>query len=113
MADLDSAISKTVKTGKVEFGANEALRSTRLGKAKLIIVASTSPSGLLADLRYYGSTSQVPVITYRGDRFDLGRACGRRFAVSALTVKEAGDSEILELAKEDGVGTADETSEEF
>jgi large subunit ribosomal protein L30e len=113
MADLDKAITKTVKTGKVEFGASEAVRSARLGKAKLVIVASTSPSAILEDLRYYGKASQVPIITYKGDRFDLGRVCGKRFTVATLTIKDAGDSEILELANEDSAGTAEQALEEF
>ncbi len=110
MADLDSAIAKAVKTGKVEFGANEALRSARLGKARLIVVASTSPSNVVEDLRYYGRASHIPIITYAGDRFDLGRTCGRRFAVAILTVKETGDSEILELAVGDDAGLAEKES---
>ena len=37
---------------------------------------------------------------YKGSSVDLGMTCGKRFAVSALTVKEPGDSSILDIAQE-------------
>ncbi len=99
MIDMDKALATAVKTGKVIFGANEAIRSAKTGKALLIVIASNNPIQLREDLEYYGKMSQVPVVTYSGDSIDLGMACGRRFAIATLTVKEAGDSEILELAE--------------
>ena len=39
MINIDKAIATAVKTGKVLFGANHAIRSANTGKAKLIVVA--------------------------------------------------------------------------
>ena len=100
MIDEDKAIATAVKTGKVIFGTNEAIRSIKNGKARLIIMASNIPSQIRGDLEYYGSLSSIPVVTYRGNNIDLGMVCGRLFAVATLTIKEAGDSEILKLAGE-------------
>ncbi len=97
MIDVDKAIATAVKTGKVVLGANEALKSAQTGKAQLIVVASNSPSSICEDLRHYGNLSRVPIVSYRGNSIDLGMVCGKRFAVSALTVKEPGDSEILKM----------------
>ncbi|UCB59691.1 MAG: 50S ribosomal protein L30e [Candidatus Bathyarchaeota archaeon] len=111
MIDVDKAIATVVKTGKVVFGANEALRSARNGKARLILVASNRPTKIQS-LEYYGQLSRVPIVTYKGNNSDLGIACGKRFAIAALTVKEAGDSDILRLAENppaEAVG--DETEE--
>ena len=107
MIDVDKAISTAVKTGKVVLGANEALRSAKAGKARLIFLASNTPRGLREDIEYYGRLSEVPVVTYKNTNVDLGMVCGKRFAVTALTVKEAGDSDVLKLIEK-----APETAEE-
>ncbi len=100
MIDLDKAIANVVKTGKVVLGADEAAKSARSGKAQVIIVASSSRARTYEDLQYYGHLSGIPIVLYKGSSVDLGMTCGKRFAVSALTVKEPGDSSILDIAQE-------------
>lgn len=114
MIDVDKAIASAVKTGKVVLGANEALRSAKAGKARLIVVASNSPSQLREEIDHYGKLSQVPVVAYRSNSVDLGMVCGKRFAVTALTVKEPGDSDIMKLteAAEASVEPTEEEAEE-
>lgn len=99
MIDVNKAIATTVKTGKVLFGANNALKNAKIGKARLIIVASNCPQKIREDITYYCRLSNVPVIIYRGNSIDLGTVCGKPFAVSALTIKEPGDSDILRVAE--------------
>lgn len=115
MIDVDKAIATAVRTGKVVFGANEAVRSAKTGKAKIIVVASNNPPQIREDLEYYGKLSQVPVVTYRGNRIDLGMVCGKRFAVATFTVKEHGDSDILKWIEkpEKEPETAEENIEEL
>ena len=114
MIDVDKAIASAVKTGKVVFGASEAIRSARTGKARLIVVASNSPRQLRENIDHNGKLSQVPVVAYRSNSVDLGMICGKRFAVTALTVKEPGDSDIMKLteAAEAPGESADEELEE-
>jgi large subunit ribosomal protein L30e len=99
MIDVDKALATAVKTGKIVFGSDEAIRSAKTGKARLIVVASNNPSSIREDLEYYGKLSQIPIVTYRGNNVDLGIVCGKRFAIAALTVKEPGDSDILKLTE--------------
>ncbi len=115
MIDVDKAITTAAKTGKVVFGANEAIRSVKTGKARLIVVASNSPSKIRENLECYGKLSQVPVITYKGNSIDLGVICRKQFAIAALTVKEPGDSDILKLIEKPEMEreAAEETVEEF
>jgi large subunit ribosomal protein L30e len=110
MIDVDKAIATAVKTGKVVLGATEALRSAKTGKARLIVVASNSPPQIREDIDYYCKLSQVPVVSYKSNNVDLGMVCGKKFAVSALTVKEPGDSDILKLIETSD--TALESAEE-
>jgi len=100
MIDVNKAIGTTVKTGKVLFGANKAVESVKLGRAKLIVLASNCPRKIVDDIRYYSRFSNVPVVIYKGNSIDLGAACGKPFMVSALTVREPGDSDIMKLSEE-------------
>lgn len=97
MTDIKKAIATTVKTGKVLFGINNTVKTAKTGKAKLIIVAANCPESARENVEYYCKLSRIPIIVYKGTGIDLGMACGKPFAVSALTVKEQGDSEILKL----------------
>jgi len=99
MIDVNKAIATTVKTGKVSFGINNAVKNVKTGKAKLIIVASNCPRKNHEDIEYYCRLSNIPVIIYNGTSIDLGTACGKPFMVSALTVRETGDSDILKLTE--------------
>jgi len=95
--DVDKAIATAVKTGKVTFGANAAVQNAKTGKAKLIFVAANCPKMVRDDIENSCKLSQVPFVTYRGSSLDLAAACGKPFVVSALSIREPGDSEILKL----------------
>ncbi len=99
MIDINKAIATTVRTGKVLFGAKNAVRNARIGKAKLIIVAANCSKKIRGDIEYYCRLSDVPIVIYSGTSIDLGSVCRKPFMVSALTIREPGDSEILKLAE--------------
>jgi len=100
MIDVNKAIASVVKTGKVLFGANNAVKSAKLGRARLILLASNCPRNTIDDISYYANFSDVPVVIYKGSSIDLGIVCGKPFMVSALTIREPGDSDILKLTEE-------------
>jgi large subunit ribosomal protein L30e len=95
--DIDKAIATAVKTGKVSFGANSALQNAKAGKAKMIILASNCPATMRQDMEHYCKLSNVPLITYKGSSLDLAALCSKPFTISALSIREPGDSEILRL----------------
>jgi large subunit ribosomal protein L30e len=95
--DVDKAIATAVKTGKVSFGANAALQNAKTGKAKMIILAANCPKDIKEQVEYYGKISKVPVITYKGASMDLAMVCNKLFIISALSIRETGDSEILKV----------------
>jgi len=95
--DVDKAIATAVKTGKVSFGANSAIQNAKTGKTKMIILASNCPKNIHEDIEYYCKLSNVPLITYKGSSKDLAMVCGKPFIISALSLREPGDSEILRL----------------
>lgn len=97
MIDIDKAISTAVKTGKVSFGADSAVQSALTGKTKMIILAANCPKNVREDVEYYCRLSEVPLVTFKGTSLDLAAVCGKPFTVSALSIREPGDSEILKL----------------
>jgi large subunit ribosomal protein L30e len=98
MIDINKAIASTVKTGKVWFGANNAIKNVKVGKAKLVVIAENCPKNIREDIEYYCKFSNIPMIIYKGIGLDLGVACGKPFMISTLTVREPGDSDILKIA---------------
>jgi len=97
--DVDKAIAAAVKTGKVSFGAGSAVQSAQTGKARLIILAANAPKNVRENIEYYSKLSKVPLIIYKGSSLDLAATCGKPFTVSALSIREPGDSEILKLTE--------------
>lgn len=99
MIDIDKAVLTAVKTGKVSLGSSSAVQNAQTGKAKLIILAANCPRETRDDIERYSKLSKLPVITYKGSSLDLAAACGKPFSVSALSIREPGDSEILKLTE--------------
>jgi large subunit ribosomal protein L30e len=97
MIDVDKAIATAVKTGKVSFGTGAALQNAKAGKAKMVILASNCPKDIKEEIEYNCKLSSVPVMTYKGASMDLANVCGKPFIISALSIRETGDSEILKV----------------
>lgn len=104
MIDIAKAIATAVKTGKVSFGANSAIQSAKNGKAKMIVLASNCPKQIKEQIDYYGGISKIPIITYQGDTMDMAAVCNKLFVISALTIRETGDSEILRIINTETAG---------
>jgi large subunit ribosomal protein L30e len=103
VADLNKALAMAVKTGKVLFGANSASKSAMTGKFRLIVAASNCPRGLRENLEQCCKLSKIPFVIYPGTSLELGRVCGKPFLISALAVRDPGDSDILEIAVKNSV----------
>merc|ERR1711992_12291 len=88
------------KSGKYCVGWNATMKSLRNDKAKLILMANNTPGLRRSQLEYYCMLGRVPIIHYDGTNNDLGRACGKLFAGSVMSVIEAGDSDILKAIEE-------------
>jgi len=99
VVEFERAVLVTMKTGKLIFGSESAVEAARSGKAKMIVVASNCPEPVKARIRAYAALSGVPVHEYNGSSLDLGSICQKPFIVSAITVREPGDSDIMKLVQ--------------
>lgn len=93
--DLQRSLRTVIATGKVLIGADQTEKAVNNGEAKLVIIASNSPAS--DDIRKAASEKKVPVHDFSGMGTQLGPACGKPFAISALAVLDAGESDILQL----------------
>lgn len=95
--DVQRSLRTVIATGKALIGADQTLKAVRDGEAKLVILATNSPAS--DDIRKAATEKSVPVHDFTGMGTQLGPACGKPFAISALAVLDAGESDILNLAK--------------
>lgn len=99
MVDVNKQIRMAVKTGKVEFGSKTAISSVGQARAKLVILASNCARETRDEIVYRAGQGEVPVYVFQGSSLDLGALCERPFPVSAMVVREPGDSEVLKLVE--------------
>lgn len=93
MMDMNRALRQVVQTGEVHFGVRQAKKALRDSTAQLIVVPENIRQDTLEELKI---VSKVPLVQFSGTNFELGTVCGKPFSVSALTVIEAGDSDIMD-----------------
>ena len=103
MTSFESELRMLLKTGKVALGSRKAIKAALLGKAKLIILAENAPEDIRNDVLRYAKLSNIPVYIYKGTSVELGALCGKPFMVSAITVYDPGDSNILDLVRKEEV----------
>ena len=89
-----------VKTGKVGFGSKDAITSTGFARAKMIILAKNIREAVREEIQHNAQQSEIPIYVFPGSSLDLGAVCEKPFPVSAIVVREPGDSEVLKLVAE-------------
>ena len=50
-----------------------------------------------SEIEYYSMLAKVNVVPYNGNNIDMGTAVGKFYRVSAMTIIDAGDSDILKV----------------
>lgn len=95
MENINSRLKLVMKSGKVNLGYKETIKTLRSGKAKLVILSSNTPPLRKSEVEYYAMLAKTGVHHYTGTNNDLGTACGKYFRVSCMVVLDAGDSDIV------------------
>jgi large subunit ribosomal protein L30e len=98
--DINRALRTAAQTGKVLLGTKETLRAVKDKKAKLVVLAGNTPDADQQALMTAAKSGGVPVYKFGGTNQELGPACGKPFPVTMLSVLEAGESDVLALARE-------------
>ncbi|MCX8173386.1 MAG: 50S ribosomal protein L30e [Thermoplasmata archaeon] len=90
---LENSLRLAVQTGKVVYGHDKTVKMAKEKKAKLIVVASNYRKD--RELVEKNSYNGIPVLRFNGTNVELGRICGKKFAVSVLGIIDPGNSNIL------------------
>jgi len=97
--NIENSLRTVVKTGKVNVGSRLTLRNARDGQGRLYIISRDCPTSTKKTLQDYSALTNTPVFVFSGSSIEMGSACKKPFPVSAITVFESGDSDIMDLLK--------------
>jgi large subunit ribosomal protein L30e len=97
--DVNRALRTAVQTGSVLIGTKETLKAIESGKAKLVVLSNNAPEAWTGRIEQRARERNVPLYRFQGSNGELGPACGKPFGIAALGVLEAGESDILALAR--------------
>ncbi len=95
-AELEKALRKALRTGKVYLGSKRTIKALRKGEAKMVVIAMNCPKEIREKIKKFNK-SNVPILVYEGTNMELGAICGKPFSVAALAIIDAGESEILQV----------------
>ena len=93
--DLNRQLKNAIATGNLRFGQRQAIDACARGEAKLIIFAANCPTEFTDELH----ANHPEVTKFRAGMVnrELGIACSKPFAVSTISIIDAGDSDLLPL----------------
>ena len=100
MVDLDRVIGSALKSGRMFFGSKQTIRASESRRTVALIVASNCPTKTLTEIKNRATLLKIPVFMYPGSNSDLGVTCRKRFAISALAIREINDDAILRMVRE-------------
>jgi large subunit ribosomal protein L30e len=96
--DIQKSIRRALETGKADFGSRSAKAHAMKGGVKAILVSANCPKALKDEIKNNCSKSGIPCSEVGFTSLELGSICGKPFPVSALSVIDAGSSDIVDIA---------------
>ena len=93
--DLARQLKNAISSGNLLFGQRQTMSACNSSDARMVIIAANCPADYIEDLR--SRHPDVPMHQITLVNRELGAACGKPFAVSVLSVIDAGDSDLLTL----------------
>jgi len=94
---INPRLALVMKSGKYAFGYKQTIKTLRLGKAKLVIIANNTPPLRKSEIEYHAMLAKAGVHHYAGNNIELGTACGKYFRVCSLSITDPGDSDIIKI----------------
>ncbi len=91
--DLNKALRKTIRSGKVLIGSNTCLDVVKNNNDLTVVLAANCPAHIRSQIHDSG----VPIIEYQGMSVDLGTACGKPFTIATMAIIDPGDSNIMKI----------------
>lgn len=99
---IDKVLKDALSANKYRFGTKEVLQSIK--GSKLIILSTSVESEDRSKIEEQAKSSNIPVYTFDGNSFKLGKLCNKPFRISIIALKGGTDTQInsilLEATKE-------------
>lgn len=86
--NIQNEIKDAVKSKKLIIGSNRTSKELKLGKVKLVIIASNCPKSIRDDVKHNGKLGKVEINEFKGDSIELGTLCKKPFSASIVSVKK-------------------------
>merc|ERR1719269_228980 len=93
--NINSRLALVMRSGKVQLGYKQTLKTLRNGKSKLVLISGNCPALRKSEIEYYAMLARTGVHHFAGNNVDLGTACGKMFRISCLSITDPGDSDII------------------
>jgi len=78
-------LKKALKEKDIIFGTKSTIKRLKLGKAKVVLIASNCPSKVKEDIEYYAKLSGVKIIKLDIPDLEVGMICKKRHSVAVLS----------------------------
>jgi large subunit ribosomal protein L30e len=95
--DIAKSLRTAIKDGKVSIGAKNTLKSIKRGDNQLVVLASNCPQRF----REIITAKSVPTVNLEISSAELGSVCGKPFTISALSIIDAGSSDIMAIREKE------------
>jgi|ERR687887_273225 large subunit ribosomal protein L30e len=92
---IDKLLKEAFIANKYKCGTKEVLQSIK--GSKLIVLASTVKSNVRSKIASEAKLDNVPVYTFDGNSFRLGKLCNKPFRINAIALKAGTDAEISSI----------------
>jgi large subunit ribosomal protein L30e len=95
--DIAKSLRTAIRDGKVSIGAKNTLKSILRGDTQLVVLASNCPQRFRERI----ISKSVPTVNLEMNSVELGSICGKPFTISALSVIDAGSSDIMSIREKE------------
>ncbi len=85
--EYKAEIKKALSENRITIGSREVLKKLKLGKPKLIVIASNCPENIKKDIEYYSKLAGVELKIFDGTARELGVFCGKPFPIAAIAIE--------------------------
>ncbi len=101
--EIENELRNAIQTGSVVLGSRESIKSVRSGSGRLVLIAKNCPKACLHELEEANKAGKIPARVLEYTSLELGAFCRRPHSVAVMVVKDAGNSEILNIARENKI----------
>ena len=95
---LEKALTNAIKERKRTLGAKQIISSMK--NSKLVVISQSVPTQIAKKIEESAQNDNVPLIHFNDTSVILGKLCGLRFSVSAISINSLSDTNVQAILKE-------------